>query len=48
MSMQEECGHALDHASLKGHLRIVQMLLDHGVDVNARGGEHGSAPQAAA
>ncbi|CAI7653375.1 unnamed protein product [Penicillium crustosum] len=34
-------------ASLNGHDKIVQMLLERGADVNAQGGEYGNALQAA-
>ena len=39
--------HALQAASVAGHERIVQMLLDKGADINVQGGEHGTAFQAA-
>ncbi|KAL9077024.1 MAG: hypothetical protein Q9161_000657 [Pseudevernia consocians] len=39
--------HALQAASVAGHERIVQMLLDKGADINVQGGEHGTALQAA-
>ena len=38
---------ALQVAAYGGHDRVVQMLLDKGADVNAQGGEYGSALQAA-
>ena len=40
-------GTTLHAASLGGHEKIVQMLLDKGVDVNAQGGRYGHALQAA-
>ena len=40
-------GTALHAASLGGHKKIVQTLLDKGVDVNAQGGFYGNALQAA-
>ncbi|KAI0320597.1 ankyrin repeat-containing domain protein [Amylostereum chailletii] len=38
----------LQAAAWAGHLEIVHLLLDHGADVNARGGKYGTAVQAAA
>ncbi|KAF4340702.1 hypothetical protein FBEOM_5418 [Fusarium beomiforme] len=40
-------GNALQAASFKDNLEIMQLLLDKGADVNAQGGEYGSALQAA-
>ncbi|KAK2930486.1 Ankyrin repeat [Fusarium oxysporum f. sp. vasinfectum] len=40
-------GNALQAASLKGKLEVVQILLDKGADVNAQGGEYDNALQAA-
>ena len=40
-------GTTLHAASLGGHEKIVQILLDKGADVNAQGGEYGNALQAA-
>ena len=40
-------GTTLQAASLGGHEKIVQMLLNKRADVNAQGGEHGNALQAA-
>ena len=42
-----EYGNALQAASVSGHEKVVQMLLDQGADVNAQGGEYGNALQAA-
>jgi len=42
-----ECGTTFHAASLGGHGRIVQMLLDKGADVDAQGGYYGSALQSA-
>ncbi|KAI7761735.1 hypothetical protein LZL87_013585 [Fusarium oxysporum] len=42
-----EYGNALQAASFKGNLKIVQLLLDKGADVNAQGGKFGNALQAA-
>jgi hypothetical protein len=38
---------ALQAASAGGHEKVVQILLDQGVDVNAQGGEYGNGLQAA-
>ncbi len=40
-------GNALHAASSHGHEKVVQMLLDAGVNINARGGRYNSALQAA-
>ena len=40
-------GNALQAASFKGHLKVVQLLLDQGAEVNAQGGDNGNALQAA-
>ena len=40
-------GNALQAACSGGHDKIVQMLLEHGADVNAQGGLYGNALQAA-
>ena len=40
-------GTTLDAASLGGHEKIVQLLLDKGAEVNAQGGFYGNALQAA-
>ena len=40
-------GRTLYMTSLRGHANIVQLLLDKGADINAKGGDHGSALQAA-
>lgn len=40
-------GSALQAASARGHLPIVQLLLDRGADVNAQGSRYGNALQAA-
>ena len=40
-------GNALQAASARGELRIVELLLKAGADVNAQGGEYGNALQAA-
>ena len=40
-------GTTIHAASLGGHEKIVQMLLEKGADVNAQGGEYGNALQAA-
>ncbi|KAK3299614.1 uncharacterized protein B0H64DRAFT_102714 [Chaetomium fimeti] len=40
-------GNALQAASVKNHIRIVQYLLDHGADVNAQGGRYSNALEAA-
>ncbi|KAI6080966.1 nucleoside phosphorylase domain-containing protein [Hypoxylon rubiginosum] len=40
-------GAALQDASFAGHMKIIQMYLDRGTDVNARGGLYGNALQAA-
>jgi hypothetical protein len=37
---------ALQAASVGGHERVVQMLLEAGTNVNAQGGEYGNALQA--
>jgi hypothetical protein len=37
----------LQAASRGGHEKVVQVLLDHGVDANIQGGFHGTALQAA-
>ena len=39
---------ALRVASYEGHDRLVQILIEHGVDINAEGGRYGNALQAAA
>ncbi|KAK3943389.1 ankyrin repeat-containing domain protein [Diplogelasinospora grovesii] len=41
-------GQALYAAAAKGHIEVMERLLDHGVDINARGGRDGTALQAAA
>ncbi|KAI0454305.1 hypothetical protein F5B21DRAFT_504410 [Xylaria acuta] len=41
------CGYALQAASLGGHEKIVQLLLEKGAEVNAQGGCYDSALQAA-
>ncbi|KAJ7028078.1 hypothetical protein C8F04DRAFT_964475, partial [Mycena alexandri] len=38
---------AFQAASAKGHGNIAQLLIEHGANVNAQGGEYGSALQAA-
>ncbi len=43
----KDCGPTLHSASLGGHGKIVQMLLEKGADINAQGGEYGNALQAA-
>ena len=43
----QHIGTTLDAASLGGHEKIVQLLLDKGVEVNAQGGKYGNALQAA-
>lgn len=40
-------GHALQAASIRGHEKVVQMLLDRGADINAQGGTYSNALQAA-
>ncbi|KAJ7059379.1 ankyrin repeat-containing domain protein [Mycena amicta] len=40
-------GNALQAASVRGHLDIALLLLEHGADVNAQGGHYGNALQAA-
>jgi hypothetical protein len=40
-------GNALQAASVKGHDKIVRMLIDAGADVNAQSGDYGNALQAA-
>ncbi|KAJ7233311.1 hypothetical protein C8J57DRAFT_1382133 [Mycena rebaudengoi] len=40
-------GAALRTAIEKGHMGVVQILLEQGADVNLHGGEHGAALQAA-
>jgi ankyrin repeat protein len=40
-------GNALQAASQGGHVKVVQMLLAAGADVNAQGGQYGRALQAA-
>ncbi|KAG2413226.1 hypothetical protein HFD88_002415 [Aspergillus terreus] len=40
-------GHALQAASVNGHEKVVQMLLDRGADINAQGGVHNNALVAA-
>ncbi|KAJ5772187.1 hypothetical protein N7520_002716 [Penicillium odoratum] len=40
-------GNALQAASFRGNITIVQLLLDAGADVNAQGGKYGSALQSA-
>ncbi|THX71699.1 hypothetical protein D6D04_09406, partial [Aureobasidium pullulans] len=42
-----ECGNALYAASYYGYGKIVQLLLDKGADVNAKGGHYVNALQAA-
>ncbi|KAG7436789.1 putative ankyrin repeat protein L93 [Fusarium oxysporum f. sp. raphani] len=42
-----EYGNALQAASFKGNLRVVQLLLDNGADVNVEDGKYGNALQAA-
>ena len=37
----------LQAASYEGHEKIVQLLIEKGVDVNAQGGKYGNALQAA-
>uniref|UniRef100_A0A0D2YDA8 NACHT domain-containing protein n=1 Tax=Fusarium oxysporum (strain Fo5176) TaxID=660025 RepID=A0A0D2YDA8_FUSOF len=39
-------GNALQAASYKGNLEVVQLLLDRGADINAQGGKYGNALQA--
>lgn len=46
-AQSENCGGALQAASLGGYEDVVQLLLDKGADVNAQGGEHFSALTAA-
>ncbi|KAL8899297.1 MAG: hypothetical protein Q9207_006267 [Kuettlingeria erythrocarpa] len=43
----QDIGTTLDAASLGGHEKIVQMLLDQGADINAQGGHYSNALQAA-
>ncbi|OQE18125.1 hypothetical protein PENFLA_c022G00387 [Penicillium flavigenum] len=43
----EDLGSALRAASLEGHEKVVEMLLNRGADVNAQGGEFGNPLQAA-
>ena len=48
LAMSQEIGPPLYHASRHGLWRSVQMLLDHGVDVDTAGGDKGTAIKAAA
>ena len=40
-------GNALQATSIRGHDKVVQMLLEKGADVNTQGGEYGNALYAA-
>ncbi|CAG7926468.1 unnamed protein product [Penicillium olsonii] len=48
VSLQAKSGYGLQEASNQGHQDVVRTLLGAGADINAQGGEYGSALQAAA
>ena len=47
INAQGEDGNALQGASLRWHIQVVQMLLDRGADIDTHGGEYGNAVNAA-